>query len=108
MQFIKNLITKIKISLDRDPGKIVIHPGRVWMFMFVVFFAINLVIASFSFYFFKSVSNDSPATSADETNGSLNTISREKLNQGLDYLHKKDTNFEYIKNHKPTIIDPSR
>ena len=106
--FIKNLLTKIKASADKDPGKITIHSDRVWFFILAVFFVINTMVVFFSFYFFKGINSNNIFPTTGSGGETLNTISREKLNQALDYLHAKDANFEYIKNHKPNIIDPSR
>ena len=108
MLFIKNLIVRIKSSFDRDPGKIPVHPDRIWFFTIMLFFAVVIAISLFSFYFFRSINSDSYFTTNIGSGDSLNTISREKLNKALEYLHNKEANFEYVKNHKPNIIDPSK
>ncbi len=108
VQFIKNLFTRIKTSFDHDPGKMTVHPDRAWLFILGVFFIINLVVASLSFYFFKGISRDNIFIATGEIGESLNTISRDKLNNALDYLRGEDAKFEYLKTHKPAIVDPSK
>ncbi|MEK7581866.1 MAG: hypothetical protein AAB488_00850 [Patescibacteria group bacterium] len=107
-QFIKNLFIKIKASFDKDPGKIAVHPDGVWLFILGIFLIINLIIAFLNFYFFRGISRNDIFTVASGKVESLNTISREKLNQALEYLRGKDEKFEYLKTHKPVIIDPSK
>ena len=105
IQFFKNKIVVLKDLLDQDPGKFEVKPDSVWFVMVVIFCILALCIAAFSFNIFTRISNP---VLVESDSGILGTISREKLNGALDYLKTKEEKFNYLKNNRPKIIDPSR
>ena len=107
-QFIKNKATLFKESLDYDPSKFNMHPDKVWFSILAVFIIINLAAVFFSFYLFSRISRGDIFIAGDGQEEKINTFSREKLGDTLNYLREKDAEFKYLETHKPAIIDPSR
>ena len=107
---VNTMKARINNTVDRDPSKINLKPGRDWLYLLGLFFALTAVVSVYSYDIFIEVYKGDSSKAGDESDIQQIKYNRfqKELTSTLDYYKQKEASFETLLEEKPTAFsDPS-
>lgn len=101
--FFRSRMKKIHKNGNRDN----LDANRVWKITIIIFITINLCVIVLSLYLFFQINKGEIFNIAQDSQISVDTISRDLLRDTISSFEKMSSEFEELKTKRLNVIDPS-